>query len=355
MKAVRLHGEADIRVDEVPDAPEPGPGEVLVAPLWAGICGTDVKEFTGHGGSVAREPHPLTGAGLPLVLGHEFSARVLASGSPVDGVAVGDEVVVMPLQHCGQCLACLQGEYPHCVVKAWTGLSSPWGGFAERALVQTYQITPLAGIPARAGAVIEPAAVALHAARRAGVGAGDTVFVAGAGGIGALTVLAARALGASAVYVFDVNPDRAAFVAALGADVLPVGAADDVAGHLKQRTGGLGVHVAMECAGKPGALDACVAAVRPGGGVGIPAVHPGPTAVDVRRMTRDDLTLVGSVGYSRDSWERTVLLVRSGALPVERVVTSQIRLDEIVDEGFSVLAKPSAEVKVLVQVNEECR
>lgn len=353
MKAVRLYGAGDVRIDEVPGAPEPGPGEAMVAPLWAGICGTDVKEFTGHGGSVAREPHPLTGAGLPLVLGHEFSARVVALGSPVDGVAVGDEVAVMPLQHCGRCLACLQGEYPHCVVKAWTGLSSPWGGFGERALVQAYQLTPLHGIPAPAGAVVEPAAVALHAARRAGVGSGDTVFVAGAGGIGALTVLAAKALGASALYVHEINPERAALVAALGGTVVPEDARDDVAAYLRDRTGGLGVHTAIDCAGRPGALEVCVAAVRAGGTVGIPAVHPGPTDVDVRRMTRDDLTVVGSVGYSRDSWERTVLLVRAGVLPVERVVTSRIELDEVVDRGFEVLAKPSAEVKILVRVNDE--
>lgn len=350
MKAVRLYGEADIRIDEVPDPPAPGPDEAVVAPLWSGICGTDVKEFTGHGGSVARQPHPLTGAGLPLVLGHEFSARVVALGPDVTGVDVGDEVAIMPLQHCGHCLACLQGEYPRCVLKSWTGLSSPWGGFGERVLVRSYQLTPLAGIPADAGAVIEPAAVALHAARRAHVRPGDTVFVAGAGAIGLLSVLAARALGASAVHVLDVNPDRAELARSLGADVVPAGA--DVTAYLRDRTGGLGVHVALDCAGKPAANETCVAAVRPGGTVGVPAVHAGSTTVDVRRITRDDLTLVGSVGYSRESWERTVLMVRSGVLPVGRAVTSRIHVDEIVEKGFEVLARPSAEVKILVQVNE---
>ncbi|HEX5118505.1 MAG TPA: zinc-binding dehydrogenase [Pseudonocardiaceae bacterium] len=352
MKAVRLYGASDIRVDQVPDAPEPGPGDAAVAPLWSGICGTDVKEFTGHGGSVARQPHPLTGAGLPLVLGHEFSAQVTALGPGVDGVDVGDEVAIMPLQHCGQCLACLRGEYTHCVVKAWTGLSSPWGGFGERVLVHSYQLTPLRGISPQAGAVIEPAAVAVHAVRRAHVGPGDTVFVAGAGAIGVLTVLAARALGAAQVHVFEINPERAALVESLGAQVVPDSAQDDIPGYLRSRTDGLGVDVAMDCAGKPAAHEACVASVRPGGTVGIPAVHPGPTVVDVRRMTRDDLTLVGSVGYSRESWDRTVNLTRAGVLPVERVVTSLIHVDEIIEKGFEVLARPSAEVKILVQVNE---
>ncbi|MBF8184787.1 alcohol dehydrogenase catalytic domain-containing protein [Nonomuraea sp. K274] len=339
-------------MDEVPDPAEPGPYEAVVESLWSGICGTDVKEFTGHGGSVSRAPHPLTGAGLPLVLGHEFSARVVAVGANVEGVAVGEEVAIMPLQHCGQCLACHQGQHTHCVVKAWTGLSSPWGGFGERALVQSYQLTPLEGISAVAGAVIEPAAVALHAALRAGIGPGDTVFVAGAGAIGALTVMVAKALGASAVHVFEINPERAALVQSLGAAIVPESARDDIAAYLRERTGGHGVHVAMDCAGKPSAHEACVASVRVGGTVGVPAVHPGPTTVDVRRITRDDLTLVGSVGYSRESWEKTVLMVRAGVLPIERIVTSRIGLDEIVDKGFQALAKPGDELKILVQVNQ---
>ncbi len=352
MKAVRLHGDGDIRVDQVAEPPDPGPREAVVEPIWSGICGTDVKEFTGHGGSASREPHPLTGACLPLVLGHEFSARVVAVGPDGGEAAAGDEVAIMPLQHCGRCPACREGRYTHCARKAWTGLSSPWGGFGERALVQSYQLTPLAGIPADAGAVIEPAAVALHAARRAGIGPGDTVFVAGAGAIGALTVMVAAALGASAVYVFEVNPRRACLAASLGAHVIPEDAADDIPGYLRARTGGPGVHVAMDCAGKPASHAACVASVRPGGTVGIPSVHPGPAPVDVRRITRDDLTLVGSVGYSQESWERTALMVRAGVLPVGRVVTSKIRLDDIVAKGFEVLAKPGGELKILVQVSE---
>jgi (R,R)-butanediol dehydrogenase / meso-butanediol dehydrogenase / diacetyl reductase len=352
MKAVRLYGDADIRVDQLAPPPDPGPDEAVVEPLWSGICGTDVKEFTGHGGSASREPHPLTGAGIPLVLGHEFSARVVAAGAGVESAAVGDEVAVMPLQHCGHCLACTQGEYTHCPVKAWTGLSSPWGGFGQRALVRSYQLTRLDGIPADAGAVIEPAAVALHAARRARVSPGDTVFVAGVGAIGALAIMAARALGASAVYAFEVNTERAALAGDLGARLVPADAAGDIPGYLRGLTGGLGVHVALDCAGKPAAQAACVAAVRPGGSVGIPSVHPGPSPVDLRRITRDDLTVVGSVGYSRDSWERTVLMTRSGVLPVGRVVTSKIALDDIIGQGFEVLAKPSSELKILVRVND---
>lgn len=351
MRAARLQADGQILIDTVPSPDRPGPDEAIVAPLLSGICGTDVKEFTGRGGSVSREPHPLTGAGIPLVLGHEFSARVVATGAEIDEVAAGDLVAVMPLQHCGRCAACLTGAYTRCVIKAWTGLSSPWGGFAERAVVKSYQLTPLSGISVAAGAVIEPAAVAVHAVRRANLAAGDTVLVAGAGAIGALCVLAARALGASRVFVFEPNEQRRALVAGLGAEAV-CGDGDAVAADLRERTDGLGVDVAMDCAGVPASADLCVASVRPGGSIGIPAVHKGPTNLDIRRMTRDDLTMAGSVGYSRDSWERTVALVRSGALPIEKIVTDEVPLEQIVERGFKTLTTPGETLKILVRVND---
>lgn len=351
MKAARLYGAADVRVDEVPAPSDPGPDQAVVAPLWSGLCGTDVKEFTGHGGSAASTPHPVTGAAIPLTLGHEFSARVVSVGAHVTSAKVGDEVAVMPLQHCGACRACREGDYTRCPLKSWTGLSSPWGGFGDLAVVEGYQLTPLEGISALDGAVVEPAAVAANAAARANVGPGTNVLIAGAGAIGLLTLMAARAFGAASVYVLEVNQARAAFAARLGAEVLPEEAREDIAGYLRERTGGVGADVAIDAAGHPLALAACVESVRPGGTVGIPAVHPGPTAVDVRRVTRNDLTLVGSVGYTQEMWEKTALMVRAGVLPVARVVTSRIARDDIVEKGFKVLARPSGEIKILVQVN----
>ena len=85
VKAVRIHGVGDVRLDEVPEPGDPGPGEVLVAPAWCGLCGTDAREFFGPGGAVPVEPHPLTGVSMPVVLGHELSARVVALGRASTG------------------------------------------------------------------------------------------------------------------------------------------------------------------------------------------------------------------------------------------------------------------------------
>src|SRR5262249_34346301 len=92
VKALRLHRQHDIRLEEVAAPESPGADEVLAAPLRAGICGTALREYAGPGGAAPDEPHPLTGVTRPVILGHEFSARVIAVGERVSGTRVGDHV-----------------------------------------------------------------------------------------------------------------------------------------------------------------------------------------------------------------------------------------------------------------------
>jgi (R,R)-butanediol dehydrogenase/meso-butanediol dehydrogenase/diacetyl reductase len=333
MRAVRLHGGRDVRLEEVGAPPPPGPDEAAVAPLWCGLCGTDLKAFL--------DPRvTLGGAPLPLILGHEFSARVLAVGERVTSAQPGDEVAVMPLRHCGACTLCRRGEFSLCPNKRWTGLGAEWGGLAECALVTDYQLSPLAGVPIEAGALVEPAAVAMNAVERAGVRPGDTVLVAGCGPIGALVILAALAGGAATVLAVEPNEARASRAARLGAELRSPGDIEASA-----------VEVAFDCAGAGDSLARCVTAVRPGGAVCVPAVHRGSASVDVRAITRANLSIIGSMGYTRPIWDRTLELIRARRLPVERVVTSRIASDQVVERGFAALASPSQpELKVLVSL-----
>src|SRR4051795_710215 len=106
MRAVRFHDRRDIRVDDVPEPVEPQGHEILVRPRWCGICGTDLHEYVAGPIVTPAEPHPLTGAELPQILGHELSADVVAVGSEVTNVAAGDRVSIMPLVFCGRCYFC---------------------------------------------------------------------------------------------------------------------------------------------------------------------------------------------------------------------------------------------------------
>jgi (R,R)-butanediol dehydrogenase/meso-butanediol dehydrogenase/diacetyl reductase len=350
LKAVRLHGPGDIRFEEVEPPGPPGPAEVLVSPTWAGICGTDVKEYVGQGGTVPDQPHPLTGAHKPQILGHEFAAVVEATGEGVTEVGVGDRVVVMPLHSCGVCHQCRSGEYILCPNKAWVGLSTGWGGFGDQALVRSYQVDRLTDMSDEQGALVEPAAVSLNAVLRAGVNPGAYVLVVGAGPIGCFAIQASLLSGASRVFVSDPNPRRSAIAERIGATALSGPPQDQVEALLDQ-TQGRGVDRAIDCAGKDGTLALCVMALTPGGAVSVPSVHKGESTVDLRSLTRKPVSIIGSLGYTRDAWHRTIDLIEKGRYPVEQIVTSRIGRDAIIADGFEALSDGErGELKVLVDV-----
>src|SRR3954471_8320937 len=266
MRAVRYHAARDIRVEEEPEPDGLGPHEVLIRPRFCGICGTDLHEYVAGPIVTPTEPHPLTGAQNPQILGHEFSADVLAVGPDVRTVKAGDRVAIMPLAYCGQCYFCVRGLNHLCEKMGCVGLSWAWGGMGELATVLEYQAAVIPeALSYEQGALIEPAAVAMYGVERGGVGPGDTVLVTGGGPIGALAVLCAKAAGAAAVYLSEPNARRRAHAERLSpADILdPV--AGDVVPWLRERTGGVGVDVAIECAGNGRALSDCVRGTRRAG------------------------------------------------------------------------------------------
>lgn len=349
MLAVRLHGVGDVRLEEVPSPPAPVGTQVLVAPLWCGLCGTDAREFFGPGGSIPDEPHVLTGIRKPVILGHEFSAIVTDTGPDATRVTVGDTVAVYPLLTCGRCRYCLAGQAILCSTKAWVGLSTAHGGLGDLALLDESMVYPLGGIAPTVGAMIEPASVAFQAAAAARIRPGDPALVSGCGPIGAMAILAARAMGASVVFANDPQPQRAAHAEHLGAVVVPSDP-DEASTAIRQMTGD-GVAVAINCAGKESSLELCVQATRPGGVISIPAVHPTPPTVNAWRITRNVLTLVGSLGYTRDTWERVLDLVASGRYPLASLEPLRVERERIVEDGFERLGTHgAASTKILVRV-----
>ncbi len=163
MQALRFHAARDLRVEDVAEPTQPGAGEVVVKVVTCGICGTDLHEFVAGPIVTPTEPHPLTGARNPQILGHEFAGDVVAVGAGVTRVAEGDRVAIMPLVYCGSCSYCRRGLQHLCATMACVGLSHPWGGMAKLAVVAEYQVVLLPdGVSYRQGALIEPAAVAAY-------------------------------------------------------------------------------------------------------------------------------------------------------------------------------------------------
>jgi (R,R)-butanediol dehydrogenase / meso-butanediol dehydrogenase / diacetyl reductase len=351
MRAVRFHAARDVRVEDVPEpAGELGPTQVLLRPRLCGICGSDLREYVAGPIDVPSVAHPLTGVRSPVILGHELSADVEAVGSAVRAVKAGDRVAVMPEAYCGECGPCRRGLPQMCEREACVGLSWPWGGLAEQAVVEEYQAIPLPDdVSYEQGALIEPAAVAINAVKRANVRPGDAVLVTGAGPIGALSVLAARAAGAERVFLAEPNARRAERAASLGLDGILDPRSTDVAAELRERTNGLGVDVAIECSGNEAALRSCLESTRIRGTVAEVGLQVKDVAIDAMGLAMRELALVGVYAYSVDGFPQVAAQIAAGAFPVERVVTSTIALEDAVRDGFERLVDPAADdIKILV-------
>ena len=349
MRAAVFYGDHDIRVEEVTSPAGPGPGEVLVRPYWCGICGTDLHEYAMGPIVIPSSPHALNGSELPQILGHEFSAEVVAVGGGVSSVKEGDRVSVMPLLYCGACYYCRRGLNHLCVSMACVGLSFGWGGIAELAVLPASHVSVLPDeVSDLQGALIEPAAVAAYGVDTAGVRPGDTVLVTGAGPIGALAALYAYSLGAR-VIVSEVNPTRAALATSLDVGDVVDPSRTDVTAWVKDATHGIGVDAVIECSGNERALQTALTAVRSAGRISQTGLHTKAAAIDPMVLAEHDITLAGTWCYPVTDWPRIIGLVASGRLPVDKVVSDQIGMDDIVAKGFETLLSPTGDqVKVLV-------
>ncbi|MEL7133341.1 MAG: zinc-binding dehydrogenase, partial [Pseudomonadota bacterium] len=331
MKAVRFHGAKDIRVEDVAAPSETlKDDDVLIAPIVTGICGTDLHEYIAGPIVTPQTPHVFTGASNPQILGHEISAKVIAVGSSVTHVAEGDRVSVQPLVSPRNDYYGKRGLYHLSPQMGCVGLSWAWGGMAERAVIKDYSAQPVPpGVTDDQAAMIEPAAVALYGVDRGGVTAGSTVLVSGAGPIGALTVLAARAAGASTIIVSEPNPNRRRIMA----DIAPYctlvdPVADDLAAVIGDLTEeGVGVDVALECVGLEVSLNVCVDAVRRQGRVVQVGLHMTPTKVDAMLWALKDITIEATWCYPTQIWPRVARMIASGLFPVEQVITARINAD----------------------------
>lgn len=350
MKAAVFHGERDIRVESVEEPPAPGPGQLLLRPFLCGICGTDLHEYDKGPIVIPSEPHELNGSVLPQILGHEFSAEVLEIGDGVHSARPGDRVSVMPLIVCGSCFYCRRGLNHLCVKMACTGLSSPSGGIADLALVEDYQVSVLPDeVSDVQGALVEPGAVAAYGIDRSTAEPGETVLVTGAGPIGALAALYGVACGLD-VIVAEPNPNRAEFARGLGVKEVVDPTAEGAVEAIIERSG-VGVASTIECSGTAAGLNLGIDATRSRGSVVQTGLHTSPAAIDPMTVSLKDLSIVGTWCYPIQDWPRIINLIGTGRFPVEKIVSSQIDSDRIVEDGFEALLDPaSAELKVLTNV-----
>lgn len=334
-----LRGPQQLRVEDVEPPSAPAPGEVLIAPVVGGICGTDLQLFRGG-------PR----AGDEQILGHEVAAEVLEVGSGVKGLAAGDRVAVIPIVACGECEMCRSGVGELCLEHESFGIKHAWGGFGERALARASQLVALPeGLSWDQGALIEPLCVASTGVTRGGLRPGGRLLIVGGGPIGVLAAMHAEAAGAGQILVCEPSPERAQRVASLGFEAVdPI--AVDVPELCRERSGGLGFDVAVDCAGNQAAFDTAFESVRPTGTVSVVAIHHAPLQVNAERVLHRGLTIAGAVAYPLWAWSRRAEQIASGRIAVERVVTARVPLAEADGMLAGLAGAYAGNLKVLIDV-----
>lgn len=346
MRVVELTGSRRMELRDAPD-PEPGPAEVVVQVSYCGICGSDLHEFS-------SDRPTLRAAGMiQAVMGHEFTGRVVAVGEGVEAPGLGDLVVVDPGGPCGRCPYCRSGRSNLCLAGDSIGYGRA-GAYAERVSILAGQAIALPGSSCLERATLsEPLGVALRALNRGGLKAGEDVFIAGGGPIGLLTLLAARHKGARAVIVSEADPSRRALAERLGADaaVDPAAGAPD---RVRERTDGLGCHVAVECAGVAAAMDDCLAAARRGGRIVVAGTFERPYEVDLLRLLVQEQSIIGTIGYP-DEFREAVGLIVSGAIDVGPLISEIVGLEELPSVFERLAAGRDGRQKVLVRPRPSSR
>ncbi|WP_330303432.1 MULTISPECIES: L-idonate 5-dehydrogenase [unclassified Streptomyces] len=332
-----IHGQGDLRVDELP-APEPGPGQALVAVRYGGVCGSDLHYWR-HGGVGDFR------LAEPMVLGHEVVGTVVSYGDGASGPAVGTAVAVHPATPCGVCPECADSRRNVCRDTRYLGSAARTphvqGGFAAQVAVPAEQLRPLpAGLELRRAALAEPLSVALHAVRRAGTMAGRHVLVTGAGPIGCLVVAAAKAAGAARITVTDLLPQALAYAVSAGADA--VVRADDPADPSWPSE----VDVAIEASGVAAGLDSCLRLVRRGGVVvQLGMLPPGQSPFAGNLVVSREIELRGAFRFDTEFDDALALLAVESSF--DDLVSAVVPVRDA-ESAFALAADRNKSCKVLL-------
>ncbi|HET8975413.1 MAG TPA: alcohol dehydrogenase catalytic domain-containing protein, partial [Solirubrobacterales bacterium] len=321
---------------ELPD-PEPGAGEVAVDVAFCGICGSDLHML----------PSPMIAPGT--VMGHEFSGRVAAVGEGVGGWAPGERVSVYPGAPCGECPNCLAGNSHICMQLPLRGhgLGGRQGAYAERVVVDATTLFRLPDeVSDEHGALVEPLAVGVHAVSLAGGDPSQPAVVLGAGPIGVMSSLAARAAGYERLVVVEPGESRRAAIEELGFTALPL---EGVHHSVVEKLGGELPATVLECAGHPEALGLALELVRGAGTVVSAGVLEEPVPLNQLLLILKEARIQGAFAYRREDFARAIELLASGEIPAESLVTEVAPLSRA-QELFDELRRPGTEqLKVLLR------
>ncbi len=322
MKALLLTAPSKLDYVDFP-APTPADDEVVVRVHACGICGSDIHGWDGSTGR--RRP--------PLIMGHEASGEIVATGPRVTGRRAGDRVTCDSTSSCGACRFCAEGQVNLCDNRRVVGVAPveyrQHGAFAEQLAIPARILYKLPDtLPYDQAAMVEPVSIAVHAVQRTKIAAGSTAVVIGSGMIGLLVIQALRWAGAKQVVAVDLADNRLELARRLGATHTINSGREDAAAIVANLTGGLGADTAFEVVGFTPTLNLALATLKRGGTcVLVGNLSPKTQDFPLQAVVTKEITITGSCA-SAGEYPLCLDLIARGVIDVKPMIEAVVPLAE---------------------------
>jgi len=338
MKVAKLYSSTDIRIEDMP-VPEPGPGEALMKTAASGICSGDLMPWY-----IEKK--------APLVLGHEPAGVIVKTGEGIKDFKVGDRVFVHHHAPCMSCEFCGRGDYVHC--PKWKGSQIAPGGIAEYILMPEINLKNDTlklpdSISYEDAVLIEPLACVLKGIKRAGGANVETAFIIGLGVMGALHVLALKALGAKRVIGADMVPFRLKKALELGADEAIDTKGEQTLIALKNLTGGKMANLVICGPNSARAMETGIRAAAPGGKVVLftPALPGEKLVLDPNEIYFNEISIIPSYSTGPEETREALKMIEAGHVRAEMLVTHRFPIEETA-RAYALAREAGDSLKIII-------
>lgn len=346
MKAAVFMGKGNIEIKEVP-TPQINEKECLVKVKYCSICGTDKKIYSNGHSNIK---------GKGQILGHEITGEIIEVGKKVEHYKNGMRVVIAPNIGCGHCDMCHEGKEQLCENYEAFGIGRP-GGFAEyvkipeEAILRGHLVELPEEIDYESAALIEPLSCCFNGRQAMGVQPGENVLIFGAGAMGSLHLLLNQSLGASNVFMVDVDENRLEFSKKIGADKV-IKSDENLKRKIMDITKGKGIDNVITAAPVSAVQKTAIDIVAKTGSInffaGIAGEDPSLT-INPNKLHYEQINLTGTTGASLQQFRQTVNIAKNRNLNLKSIVTNKISIDklatifdnkELINQNLKILVSP---------------
>jgi 2-desacetyl-2-hydroxyethyl bacteriochlorophyllide A dehydrogenase len=332
MRSLITSGNHSAELIETPD-PVAGAGELLVAPIAAGICGTDLEIISGDGDPAFVK--------YPASLGHEWAGRVIGHGPGVTSPAIGSRIVVTGIIPCQECFECKNGDTNRCLIYDEIGFTRP-GAAADLITVPAWLAHIINDNVSDESAVLaEPTAVVAQAFMKANPKPGSKILIIGDGTIALIAATMAKTYSPKLIHMLGLKDGQNEIAKSAGVDQFLTKPTDDK------------YDLIIEAAGAPSRISAAIGQLVRGGTLlllGYPG-HQKTANIVVDDVINGDLNIIGSFGSSLAAWEKSVEMLNSGELDLGYLVTHKFKLSDFAEAIEALKSAPAPRGKIALIIN----